>query len=382
MSGSPERMVVAGDTALASSMRGRPSVELVRANTAFDALAEVALPLEEAEGSVRVCVHPDLVPSSQRGAFESALRLVSPEASLTWLDGAERDALLEDREPAWRENGRHALEPRSEGRAPSGDAELITTALHGRDVLQRCLDRLRAQGLRVRVASDDPGGTSSPVRLPGVARPVRWLIVENADQARADEAAAWLGAWLELAATVASLRKASLTDPLTGAWNRRYFERFMSRAIEEARASRRSLTLMLFDIDGFKSFNDRHGHGVGDAVLREIVAVLKSCIRPEDRVCRLGGDEFAVVFYEPTGPRERGTTHPSSIYDLAQRFQKAVEGHRFAALEHETDASVTISGGLASFPWDGADLTSLLERADELLLEGKRRGKNVIAVGR
>lgn len=382
MSGPAERVVVVGDAALASSLRGRPSMELVRAGSAFDALAEVGLPFEDASGPVRVCVHPGLVPAHEREEFESALRLISPSASITWLDDAARSAMLEQPAPIAHQNGVHATEARRESVPIGGDAELIRSAMHGRDVLQRCLERLRAQGLRVRVASEDPGGVSSAIRLPGVEKPVRWLVVENADQARADEAAAWLGAWLELATTVASLRKASLTDPLTGAWNRRYFERFMSRAIEEARASRRSLTLMLFDIDGFKSFNDRHGHGVGDAVLREIVAVLKSCIRPEDRVCRLGGDEFGVVFYEPTGPRERGTSHPSSIYDLAQRFQKAVEGHRFAALEHEDGASVTISGGLASFPWDGADLASLLKRADDLLLAGKRSGKNVIAVGR
>ena len=125
----------------------------------------------------------------------------------------------------------------------------------------------------------------------------------------------------------------------------------------------------------------RYGHGTGDEILRETVKLLKSVVRPTDRVCRIGGDEFAVIFHEPEGPRESGSRHPQTIHALAGRFQKQIREHKFPRLT-EAPGPLTISGGLASFPWDGATAAELLARADELALESKKLGKNVIAIGR
>src|SRR5262249_48402908 len=115
--------------------------------------------------------------------------------------------------------------------------------------------------------------------------------------------AVWLASWLALRDQQARLREAAFTDPLTGAFNRRYFDHFIQVALAPAAARRQSLTVLVFDLDDFKQFNDRHGHARGDEILRETVRLLRSVIRPSDKVCRLGGDEFVVVFHEPDGPR-------------------------------------------------------------------------------
>ncbi|MEQ9207806.1 MAG: GGDEF domain-containing protein [Phycisphaerales bacterium] len=196
------------------------------------------------------------------------------------------------------------------------------------------------------------------------------------------EHAAWLGSWMRLEEQQRALRLAAFTDELTGAWNRRYFSRFLDAAIEQARGARRTLTLLYFDIDDFKGYNDRYGHAAGDEILVETVRLLESVIRPGDKVCRIGGDEFVVIFYEPKGPRDPGSSPPESIYGLATRFQKQICNHRFPKLGDDACGTLTVSGGLASYPWDGSDGESLLAIADELALKSKRSGKNVITLGR
>ncbi len=196
------------------------------------------------------------------------------------------------------------------------------------------------------------------------------------------EHASWLGSWLRLEAQQRELRLAAFTDELTGAWNRRYFTRFLDAAIEQARNARRTLTLLYFDIDDFKGYNDRYGHAAGDEILVETVRLLESVIRPGDKVCRIGGDEFVVIFYEPKGPRDPGSMPPESIYDIATRFQKQICNHNFPKLGDEACGMLTVSGGLASYPWDGSDGESLLALADDLALQSKRSGKNVITMGR
>jgi diguanylate cyclase (GGDEF)-like protein len=138
---------------------------------------------------------------------------------------------------------------------------------------------------------------------------------------------------------------------------------------------------MVFDIDNFKTFNDCFGHSAGDEILVEIVRLMNSVIRPTDRVCRIGGDEFAVIFHEPDGPRQEGSKHPTDVYQIAHRFQDQVSRHRFPRLADRSAGSLTISGGLATFPWDGSTVEQLLTRADELSMQGKRQGKNVITLG-
>lgn len=190
-----------------------------------------------------------------------------------------------------------------------------------------------------------------------------------------------LAPWLVIREQQRVMRLAAYSDPLTGAWNRRYFDQFLRAALDAAREQRHSVTVLVFDIDNFKSFNDSCGHEAGDEILKETVRLLRSVIRPTDRVCRIGGDEFAVIFDEPHGPRDPASRHPTSIYTIAQRFQHQVRAATFPKLSKDLCASLSISGGLATFPWDGLTAEDLLRRADALALEGKRLGKNVIVYG-
>ncbi|MEM7623373.1 MAG: GGDEF domain-containing protein, partial [Planctomycetota bacterium] len=193
--------------------------------------------------------------------------------------------------------------------------------------------------------------------------------------------AAWLAAWMRLSGQNRALRRAAFTDPLTGAWNRRYSSRFLHAAVEKARVARRSLTVLYFDIDGFKRYNDDYGHAAGDEILVEVVRALRAVVRPSDRVCRVGGDEFVVIFYEPDGPRRVDSKPPESVYVLTKRVQQQIRERKFPKLGHEAAGRLTISGGLATYPWDGADAESLLHAADELAIRSKRQGKNAITLG-
>lgn len=217
---------------------------------------------------------------------------------------------------------------------------------------------------------------------------VRWreqvfgeLHAPGADPVLLSEQAGWLAGWLRLSRQQHELREAAFTDSLTGAYNRRYFDRFLPAAIESARKNRRAVTLLVFDVDEFKTYNDRYGHSAGDEILIEMVRLMRSVIRPEDKVCRIGGDEFAVIFHEPEGPRQPGSRPPETVFDISRRFQQQIAAHRFPKLAEEAPGRLTISGGLASYPWDGMTAEALLQQADALALKSKRSGKNAIALG-
>ena len=193
--------------------------------------------------------------------------------------------------------------------------------------------------------------------------------------------AQWLARWMALDHGYREYRTMAYRDELTGAWNRRFYESFMKQVLREATRSRRAVTVLVFDIDDFKRYNDDFGHEAGDEVLRETVRLLESVIRAGDRVCRIGGDEFVVVFADLEGPREPGSNPPETVEEIAARFQDQVCRMRFPKLGLDAPGTLSISGGLSTFPWDGNDAASLLKHADQLALQSKRMGKNVITFG-
>ncbi len=207
------------------------------------------------------------------------------------------------------------------------------------------------------------------------------LFAANTDPEQLRPWAEWFGWWLALDRKVRTLRRWSYQDELTGAWNRRFFFSFVQQTIDNARTRRLPVTVMLFDLDDFKVYNDDFGHEAGDEILRETVSLLKSVIRRGDRVCRIGGDEFAVIFADLDGPREPGSAHPDSIEQVARRFQDQVCRMKFPKLGPQAPATLSISAGIATFPWDGQDPATLLRVADERALESKKRGKNAITFG-
>ena len=275
-----------------------------------------------------------------------------------------------------------------------GDDVLVAAALGGRDILEPALGLIRARVGRSDIefvhdgdAADSPGvdvvwsgQRYGALRIAGIDAA---MIATGSDDAsgRLAHHARWLATWLALAEQHRRLRLEAYTDPVSGAWNRRYFDRFLEAALPHARQRRFKLTVLVFDLDNFKSFNDRFGHQAGDMILSETVRLLRSMTRPTDRICRIGGDEFAVVFYEPDGPRDTHSDHPQAFEIVAERFQKAVQEQRFPKLGIEAPGALTISGGLATFPWDGQAPAELLRRADELALASKAAGKNQITFG-
>lgn len=207
------------------------------------------------------------------------------------------------------------------------------------------------------------------------------LVSSSVDADRLSVWANWLAVWMGLERHVRGLKKLTETDELTGAGNRRAFDRVLKETLLAAGHERRHVTLMVFDIDNFKSYNDRYGHEAGDQVLRETVDLLRSTIRRGDHVFRIGGDEFVVIFSDNDGPRTEHSSPPDSVEVIAYRFQEKVCELRFPQLGLDADGSLSISAGLATFPWDGLDGATLLRRADQLALESKRSGKNALRFG-
>ena len=182
-------------------------------------------------------------------------------------------------------------------------------------------------------------------------------------------------------------------DDLTGLKNRRYLNQFLIQILSLARQYHFRITLLLFDIDNFKHYNDQYGHGVGDNVLRQAGQLIRHCCRSHDVVARVGGDEFAVVFWDlPEKRRSARQTrieqerrkaegkHPRQPIFMSERFRKEINAARLPFLGPQGRGKLTISGGLASFPDDGKIADQLMARADEALLEAKRTGKNKIVI--
>lgn len=262
------------------------------------------------------------------------------------------------------------------------DLALVQAALAGRDLVLPALEVIRRRTGWADVIMAPAGTPGAGVAVAHHGKVYGHLLCGSAaGGAGLEPHAQWLGAWLAVRDQQEALKRAALHDDLTGAYNRRYFEGFLREAIEKAKRERATVTIMVFDVDDFKRFNDDHGHAAGDEILQQTVALLKSVIREGDRVCRIGGDEFVVIFHEAGGPREPGSKPPTDVCQIAARFQKQIAAHRFPKLGEHAPGRLSISGGLATFPWDGRTPAELLECADRLALESKRAGKNCLTIG-
>ena len=164
-----------------------------------------------------------------------------------------------------------------------------------------------------------------------------------------------------------AIRAESLTDPLTGLGNRKYFDRSIETLVQSAMASGEPLSLLMFDIDHFKSFNDSYGHLTGDQVLRLVGMSLKQTIKGQDITARYGGEEFAVVL--PNTALRQALT-------VADHIRRAVMSKELKKKSTgEILGRVTISVGVSMLK-PGDDTDSLIERADACLYAAKRAGRN------
>jgi diguanylate cyclase (GGDEF)-like protein/PAS domain S-box-containing protein len=165
----------------------------------------------------------------------------------------------------------------------------------------------------------------------------------------------------------AELVRLATTDALTDIANRRHFLELAEREMQRARRHGRPLSLLMADIDHFKSINDRHGHAAGDAVLKAYVAALRRALRQEDVLGRLGGEEFGILLPE---------TDMDSALEVAERLRRLI-----GEMEVDVGGAVlrpTHSIGVAVLRPTGGSFAELMSRADAALYEAKQRGRNCV----
>jgi diguanylate cyclase (GGDEF)-like protein len=158
----------------------------------------------------------------------------------------------------------------------------------------------------------------------------------------------------------------AITDGLTNLCNRKQLDTLLAEEVPRAQRYSRELSLLMLDIDHFKSINDTHGHLTGDSVLRALAAILQKRLRPNDKLGRYGGEEFCAILPE---------TSLASAVKIGEELRQLVAEHRFMAESQEL--KVTISIGAAVLGSDMAAL-DLYRRADEMLYRAKHAGRNRI----
>ncbi len=174
---------------------------------------------------------------------------------------------------------------------------------------------------------------------------------------------------LELRRVNARLEAESLTDDVSGFHNTRFLHRYLDQQLAQSMGSGASLSLVFFDMDGFKQVVDTHGHLLGGKVLREVAQTVHRQLDAEDRIVRYGGDEFVVIL--PGQGRDEA-------FAKAERMRASIAATPFLR-EEQREVRVTASFGLAAFPADAHDKLQLLKEADHCLFESKERGKNRVS---
>jgi diguanylate cyclase (GGDEF)-like protein len=163
----------------------------------------------------------------------------------------------------------------------------------------------------------------------------------------------------------AKLRALSVRDPLTGLYNRRYMEETFDREVQRAIRKQQPLSVIMADIDGFKTINDTVGHVLGDKALVKVSAFLMKNIRASDVACRFGGDEFCLIL--PDCTLEEGIKRANALRSAIESFGDS----------HEDGVEqFTLSFGVAAMPEDGMTREALIGAADSALYSSKRAGRN------
>ena len=161
------------------------------------------------------------------------------------------------------------------------------------------------------------------------------------------------------------LKELAYHDNLTGLANRNQLDAKMHEALEKAKRQHNGMSVIFIDLDHFKDINDTMGHDAGDAILVAVAARLKNCVRNTDIIARVGGDEFVIVLTE--------VAHVDHIATIVRKISKSlqrpllIKGHEFF---------VSASQGISVYPYDGADIKTLLKNADLALYKAKESGRN------
>lgn len=168
---------------------------------------------------------------------------------------------------------------------------------------------------------------------------------------------------------MAALERLSETDSLTGLLNRRGFKKLAGHMFEQARRSRRPLTIVMMDIDHFKGVNDAYGHAAGDMVLAMVAEQCRRNIRKIDVLGRFGGEEFIILL---------GDASLSVAHEIVARVHSEIASGRVATIKGEV--AVTASFGVATIDTTSVDLDTAVRLADEALYEAKNSGRNCIKI--
>ena len=235
----------------------------------------------------------------------------------------------------------------------------------------------------------------------------------NEERSMAATLAALAAVAIQNARLFGSVEQLAITDGLTGLYNHHYFYDRLSQEVARARRYGLALSLLMIDIDDFKTYNDAFGHLAGDAVLREVATLLNGQTRQRvDLVARYGGEEFAIILPSTgvegaatvgervrttiarsaalhagetppskppaSGPSRSADGGPSAAMVVAERIRGSVAAETFGTAE--TAATITVSIGVASLPQHAASMDDLVEAADRALYLAKRLGKNRVSL--
>lgn len=257
-------------------------------------------------------------------------------------------------------------------RVAEGDYEvaIVSLNLHGVDGLRLCsqlrsLDRTRLMPILAITNADDDARLLRALDI-GVNDYLRMPIDGNELKARVRTQVRRKRFTDHLRDSVQSTVEMALTDGLTGLHNRRYLERRLKALLADAGNSDRPLSLMMLDIDHFKTINDTYGHPIGDVVLREFAHRVARAVRGIDVVARLGGEEFIVAMPE---------TDDDAALQIGERLREKIAVRPFILPDQHGELQVTVSIGVSSYiPDDTPD--TLISRADAALYRAKREGRN------
>ena len=165
-----------------------------------------------------------------------------------------------------------------------------------------------------------------------------------------------------------TLTQQSIRDPLTGLYNRRYLEETIERELDRAKRGCLPLSVLILDIDKFKTYNDTYGHKVGDYVLQQLARLLTKFTRLGDIACRYGGEEFVIVLINTSNDiaYKRAEQIRQEVSQLQPNYSRTKLG------------TITVSIGVATYPLNGMDMMSLIHAADKALYQAKNLGRNKV----
>lgn len=167
---------------------------------------------------------------------------------------------------------------------------------------------------------------------------------------------------MKLAGERNELEVLALTDGLTGLYNYRYFQYCLVEEMKRADRYKIPLSLLIFDLDFFKAYNDTFGHPAGDRVLKKVAEILRQRLRSNDILCRYGGDEFVAIL---------GGTDAREAAQVARNLKEAIENYPFPGRHCLPGGRLTVSVGVATYPDDASNHIDLVEQADRRLYMAK-----------